>query len=66
MIDAFVNLLGGYNPPTYEVWNEVTQAYESVIPSGAAGVDWAFVLSGALVIVMLFCFMRILGGIFKR
>lgn len=66
MIQAFIDLLGSYVPNSYQVWNDTLQDYETIIPSGAAGVDWSYVLAAVFVIVLVYSFTRMIGGIFRR
>ena len=71
MVAFLSSILGTYTPVTYlhewAQWDEVTQQYivlsENVIPSGLAGVDWLYVLSGLLFIVVIWSVFKLLGGL---
>lgn len=62
--DLFVQLLGPYNPPTYEML--VDGEYIDCIPSGMAGVDWTWVMSAVMLIVVVYCVMRFIGVLLKN
>ena len=72
MREFIYNLLGEYTPVTYEhiesYWNgsESWDMTTLVIPDGLAGVDWAYVLTGLLLIVIVYSFFKTLGGIICR
>lgn len=64
MLSLIESIFGTYVPVTYQVYDAATQAYESVIPSGSAGVDWPYVLGVLGFFLMLYCIMRLIGGVF--
>lgn len=61
------SILGTYSPVTYThyVYDANYNVVESTdfIPSGLAGVDWTFVLTGVAFLILLYCTLRILGGL---
>ena len=63
LIDFIRGLLGTYQAVTYQVYNEALQQYENIIPAGFAGVDWGYVISGALFIVVIYCLLKMLGAL---
>lgn len=66
MKDIIADIFGTYEPITYEVYNSVTDTYDTVIASGTAGVDWMYVAGVILFGVALFCVFKIIGGIVKN
>lgn len=64
--EVIVNIFGTYEPVTYEVYNSVTDSYDTVIASGMAGVDWMFIAGVLLFGITAFCVFRIIGGIIKN
>ncbi len=83
--DALIDLLGEYEPVTYDVTDYYLQfetssdesndwecygassyVFDSVVNTyvsdGSAGVNWSWVGSAFLVIILLFCFCRMIGG----
>lgn len=64
MRDLIVALFGTYTPPTYtESLGEVTK---EVIPSGAAGVDWPYVLGVLAFLLVLYSILRIFGAVISK
>lgn len=71
MVEFLQSILGTYTPVTYShvwaQWDEATQQYielyEDVIPNGLAGVDWLYILSGLLFIVVVWSVFKLLGGL---
>lgn len=63
MISIIEQIFGSYQPISYQVWDPELQAFYEVIPSGLSGVNWPYVLSIIGFLMMLFCVMKILGGI---
>lgn len=58
------SLFGVYTPPTYtETVGEVTR---TIIPSGAAGVDWPYVLGVSAFLLVLYCVFRIFGAVISK
>lgn len=63
-------IFGTYQPVTYEVWHQLInpdgsvswQLMEDIAP-GFAGVDWTYVLGVLGFFLMVYCAMRILGGV---
>lgn len=51
------NIIGVYQPITQEIDGVVTVA------SGAAGVDWSYVLGGLLLVVFVYAVLRVIGGV---
>ena len=64
--EIIISIFGTYEPVTYEVYNSVTDSYDTVIASGMAGVDWAFIAGVLLFGITSFCVFRIIGGIIKN
>lgn len=56
MKDLLINYIGVYTPP----------AVDGVPLSGAAGIDWTWLASAALLIVGVWCVCAIIGAIIKR
>lgn len=64
MRDLIETLFGTYTPPTYtEVLGEVSR---EIIPSGAAGVDWPYVLGVLAFLLVLYCILRIFGAVISK
>lgn len=71
MLDFLESILGTYTPVTYETFQTVidsTTGMESsvlvdVIPNGVAGVDWLYVLTGVMFIVVIGSVLKLLGGL---
>lgn len=59
--DLIVNIFGTYEPVSYVDVDGVTQYL-----SGAAGVDWPYVLGAAAFILTIYCVLRIIGGVISR
>lgn len=61
-------IFGTYTPIVSEEWVEVDGVLTVVetVPGGAAGVDWAYVLGVLGFFLVLWCVLRILGGVIKR
>ena len=55
-----ISIFGSYEPVSY------LNGDVSVIPSGASGVDWAWVSGVCLFGLTLYCLFRLLGGIVKK
>lgn len=66
MSTLITQIFGSYSPVTYQVWNEVTESYDSVIPAGLSGVDWTYVLGVFGFFLVLYCILRILGSVISR
>ena len=71
LLEWITSVLGEYSPITYEVYRVTgdTVVYDTVVASGAAGVDWPYVITGAFLIVCVWSVFRILGmlmEVFKR
>lgn len=60
MRDLMISLFGAYQPIQY-----VTSAGDTIIPAGAAGVDWIYVSGIALFALFLYCSLRAIGGVFS-
>ena len=61
--DFLVSVLGSYEPVAYEVYDAAADTVSRVIPSGLAGVDWLYVGTLVLLIVVIFCVLKCLGGL---
>lgn len=57
MKEFIQNLLGTYSPVTYTVGED------TIVASGLAGVDWLYVISGLLFVVIVYSIFRIIGGL---
>lgn len=74
MINILYRLFGTYTPNSYTVteriWNEAEQDWDifsnTVIPSGAAGVDWVWVSGVALFGLTLYAVLRMIGLIISK
>lgn len=65
MKDIVIDLFGTYTPvETTTVLADGTTVTE--VASGMAGVDWPWVIGALAFLLCLYCFFRILGGIFRR
>lgn len=64
------SIFGTYEPVQYthywydDTYNVVESA--DIIPSGAAGVDWPYVLGVLAFLVVLYCVLRIIGSVINR
>lgn len=58
-------ILGRYNPVTYTAYEYIEDSMLSyeVIPSGVAGVDWLYILSGVAFLIVIYSIFRLLGGL---
>lgn len=70
MKDLILRIFGQYMPVTYEVFEYDTSGslrklYDA-IPAGLAGVDWTYVLGVAAFLIVLYCILRIIGGVISR
>lgn len=63
MLSLIESIFGSYEPISYQVYNAVSDTIESVIPSGMAGVNWPYVLAVSLFGMVLYCVLRMLGGV---
>lgn len=63
--NTFLDIIGTYEPITYAV-TTTDGAIDYVIPSGAAGVDWSWIMSAALYLVIFYCILRAIGGHFSK
>lgn len=61
--DLIIAIFGEYTPVTYSVYNHYTESLETVVANGLAGVDWCYVLGVLGFFLVLFCILRILGGL---
>ena len=73
MKDFIISLFGVYEPVTYRVTEclgmtsegvPITEVYE-VVASGAAGLDWPWLMGVGLFAIVLYSLFRILGVCFK-
>lgn len=71
MVDFLASILGTYSPVTYQVTEmcynpsieDIEEITYSVVPNGLAGVDWLYILSGLLFIVVVWSVFKLLGGL---
>ena len=65
MREFLISILGEYSPVTYESFVNVNgeTLLVDVIPNGLAGVDWLYVLTGLLFVVVIFCVLKVIGGL---
>lgn len=63
MLELISTIFGQYHPVTYEVYNAVTESYDSVVACGFAGVDWPYILAVFGFFLVLYSILRIIGGI---
>lgn len=61
--DFLILILGEYSPVSYEVYNVASDTVAHVIPSGLAGVDWLYVGTLALLVIVIYCVLKCLGGL---
>lgn len=61
--DFLISVLGQYEPVTYEVYDVSADSVSHIIPAGLAGVDWLYVGSLALLVIVVFCLLKCLGGL---
>lgn len=59
--DLFRALFGVYSPVSYTLADGT-----SVVPAGAAGVDFEYVLSVCIFALVVYCLFRLLGMLFQR
>lgn len=59
--DLFRALFGVYTPVSYSLADG-----SSIIPAGASGVDFEYVLSVCLFALVVYCLFRLLGLLFQR
>ena len=64
MRELIESLFGVYTPPTY--LETVGETVTEVIPSGAAGVDWPYVLGVLAFLLVLYCILRIFGAVISK
>lgn len=71
MRDLIVSIFGQYTPNTYvstqyvDIDGTLTAVTTQIIPSGTAGVDWAYVAGVVLFAIVLYSVFRIIGSVFK-
>lgn len=63
MLELIETIFGQYTPVTYQVYNAATECYDNVIAHGMAGVDWPYLLAVAGFFLVLYCILRIIGGV---
>lgn len=65
MREFLISILGTYTPPTYDSYTVVdgVDMVVHVIPDGLAGVDWLYILTGLLFIVVIYSVFKLLGGL---
>lgn len=63
MLELITSIFGSYTPVTYEIYNAVTESYDTVVAQGFAGVDWPYLLAVGGFFLVLYSILRIIGGI---
>lgn len=63
MLELITSIFGSYTPVTYELYNAVTESYDTVVAQGFAGVDWPYILAVGGFFLVLYSILRIIGGI---
>lgn len=63
MLELITCIFGSYTPVTYEIYNAVTESYDTVVAQGFAGVDWPYILAVGGFFLVLYSILRIIGGI---
>lgn len=63
MLELITSIFGQYHPVTYDVYNAVTESYETIVAQGFAGVDWPYILAVGGFFLVLYCILRIVGGV---
>lgn len=58
--DFLNTVLGVYTPITYDYGTE------SIIPDGFAGVDWPYLIRGFILAMVIYCVLRLIGGLICR
>lgn len=70
MITWLRSFFGVYTPPTYTVTQYDAEgsivSVASVIPDGAAGVDWQYIAGVIIFAIVVWVFFRTLGGLICR
>lgn len=56
--DFLYRVLGNYNPITY-----IDGSGTAIIPSGASGIDWSYIVSSFLLIVCIYSVFKLLGAV---
>lgn len=54
------SVLGAYTAVTYQYGNE------SIIPDGFAGVDWPYLVRAVALLIVVWCVLRLIGGLICR
>lgn len=68
-LNSFLSsFLGYYSATSYEypVLTDMGYVITYVIPSGLAGVDFAYLTRAALLLILVYCTFKLLGGIVCR
>jgi len=72
MKELIISIFGEYEPITYQlttVGGSADDLYEvtnDVIPNGLAGCDWTYILGVVAFLIVLYCILRIIGGVISR
>lgn len=77
MKELIISIFGEYEPITYEAISyysaysssgDVTleEVKNTVIPAGLAGCDWTYILGVIAFLIVLYCILRIIGGVISR
>lgn len=62
LIAFLSSVLGSYEPITYEVYNAVSEQYDTLIASGLAGVDWPYLAAVIVLAITVNSVFKCLGG----
>lgn len=68
-MEWLAGILGEYEPPTYDLIYQITDdttIVQHVIPDGAAGLDWQYVICGVLLVITIYSVFRLLGVLLER
>lgn len=65
MKDVIETIFGEYMPIVYSTMDSEGNVLE-VIPDGLAGVDWTYVLGVVGFFLVLWCILRIIGGVISK
>lgn len=68
------SIFGVYTPITYSRFvnvidsstGQTSTVLEDVVPEGLAGCDWTYILGVVAFLLVLYCVLRIIGGVISR
>lgn len=63
MLELIQSIFGEYTPIAYDTYVVGSDTLVRTIPSGMSGVNWPYVLGVAGFFLVLYCILRILGGV---